>query len=79
MTRQWAFPALLLTAGCRSQRPLPELPVVDLANAQAAVRAVIDPALAAARAKPNDAALVARLGMALNAHNELAEIGRAHV
>ncbi len=56
---------------------LPELPLVNRARAQAAVREVIDPALAAARAKPTDAAAVARLGMALHAHNQLDATTRA--
>ncbi len=73
-----ALLTLILLAACRQQRPLPELPTVNLAGAQAAVRDVIDPALAAARAKPSDAATVARLGMVLHAHNQLAAATQAY-
>jgi len=50
---------------CRQNRHLPELP--EIAGAPDSVRE----ALAAARSKPNDAAIVARLGMMLHAHNQL--------
>lgn len=60
---------LALTAACRA-RALPELPAVDLDVAQ--------PALAAARVKPGDAATVARLGMILHAHHQLAGAARAY-
>lgn len=66
--------ALLLTA-CRQ---LPDLPAVELRDAQPSVRAVIEPALAAAHAQPGDAAAVARLGMALHAHNQLAAAAQAY-
>ena len=72
----WA--AILIVIGCGAKRPLPELPAVDLSGAQGAVREVIEPALAAARAAPGDAALAARLGMALHAHNQLSAAARAY-
>ncbi len=74
----YSAPALLLLAACQPKRHLPDLPTVDLAGAQTAVRQVIDPALAAARGHPHDAALVARLGMALHAHQQLAAAAQAY-
>ena len=71
MMRSLALFALLLVAACGPRRPLPDLPAVDLTGAQAGVRDVIDRALAAARAKPQDASLAAQLGMALHAHNQV--------
>jgi tetratricopeptide (TPR) repeat protein len=68
----------VLAAGCGARRPLPELPAVELDGMQAGVRGVIEPALAAARAKPEDAAVVARLGMALHAHQQLAGAAKAY-
>jgi tetratricopeptide (TPR) repeat protein len=69
VTRWAAISGLLLLTACGAK--LPELPVADLSGAQPGVREVIDSALAAARAKPDDAAVVARLGMALHAHNQI--------
>ncbi|MFN0104193.1 MAG: tetratricopeptide repeat protein [Bryobacteraceae bacterium] len=77
MTRWLALAALLLAA-CATKKPPPDLPAVDVSGMQAAVRDVIDGALTAARAKPDDAALAARLGMALHAHNQLAGAARAY-
>ena len=61
MTRWPALLALVSLAACAPKRPLPDLPATGLAAAQ--------PALAAARGNPNDAAVVARLGMTLHAYN----------
>ena len=65
-------------AACAPPRPLPSLPVLDLATSQPAVRQVIETALTAARTKPDDAVVVARLGMALHAHHQLAAAARAY-
>ena len=78
MTRGLALLASLLMAACGPKRPLPELPAVDLTGAQAGVRDVIDHALTAARAKPQDATLAAKLGMALHAHNQIAGAALAY-
>lgn len=69
--------ALGLTA-CAPPRPLPALPSVDLATSQPSVRQVIESAMTAARAKPDDAVAVARFGMALHAHHQLAAATRAY-
>lgn len=69
---------LLGAAACTDKRRLPELPRVELAGAEIPVRGVIESAYAAARATPNDAAAVARLGMSLHAHNELAGAAQAY-
>ena len=79
--RLWLARLALVTAvvtGCQRKPPLPDLPAVDLNGMQTPVREVIEPALAAARAKPDDAALVARLGMTLHAHNQLAGAAQAY-
>ena len=70
--------AALVMAACAPPRPLPSLPVLHLATSQPAVRQVIETALTDARAKPDDAAVVARLGMALHAHHQLAAAARAY-
>ena len=67
-----------LTSACQQQRPLPELPVLELGTAQKPVRKSIEAALSAARARPDDAALVARLGMTLHAHNQFAAAAKAY-
>jgi superkiller protein 3 len=77
MTRFTGLFALLFVA-CGPKAALPDLPAVNLDDAQGAVRDAIVPALAAARAKPDDAALAARLGMALHAHNQVAAAARAY-
>lgn len=77
MTRRAALSGLLLfLAACGPK--LPELPAVELPGAQAGVRNVIESALAAARAKPGDAAVVAQLGMALHAHSQNAGAAKAY-
>jgi superkiller protein 3 len=77
MTR-WLAVVAVLAAGCGARRPLPELPAVEPGAMQAGVRAVIEPALQAARARPADAAAVAELGMALHAHEQLAGAALAY-
>lgn len=78
ITRSLALIALMLLAGCQPKRALPDLPTVDLAGTQTSVREVIGASLVAARKNPNDAALVARLGMALHAHHQLAAATQAY-
>jgi len=67
---------LILLGGCGTK--LPPLPAVDLSGAQAGVRGVVEPAVAAAKARPDDAAVVARLGMALHAHGQYASAAAAY-
>ncbi len=63
------FLLTMCLAGCRSSAPLPDLPAVDFAPLQPAVRESISYALAAAQAQPRNAGTVARLGMVLHAHD----------
>jgi len=70
--------AFLVLFACGAKKTLPDLPTVDLSGVQPAVREVIEPALVAARASPDNAALAARLGMALHAHNQFAAAARAY-
>jgi tetratricopeptide (TPR) repeat protein len=69
---------LLFASSACLQRPLPDLPSVDLSSAQPAVRQAIQTALSAAQQKPNDAATVARLAMTLHAHQQNAAAARAY-
>ena len=79
MSGRWAIAALLLlTPGCRPKPTLPALPEVDLTGTRGAVREAIESAMMAARSHPNDAALVARLGMVLHAHHQMASAARAY-
>ncbi len=77
-TRLWLLLPFLLMSACQQQRQLPQLPTVDLATAQKSVRESIESALSAARAKPDDAVLVARLGMTLQAHKQFAAAAQAY-
>lgn len=65
-------------AACRGGRPLPELPSPDLAGATAPVREAIAAAGETARAHPMDAAAVARFGMVLHAHQQLAAAAQTY-
>ncbi len=82
LTPEWLragmLTALFLLAACQPKRPLPDLPAVALEDAQPAVRSVIEAALFAARAKPQDASAVAQLGMALDAHRQFAGATQAY-
>ncbi|MBI2686917.1 MAG: tetratricopeptide repeat protein [Acidobacteria bacterium] len=78
MTGRLAISAFLLLAGCAPRRPLPDLPAIEVNGMQPAVREVIEPAWNAALAKPRDAIAVAKFGMALHAHNQLAAAARAY-
>ncbi len=67
---------LLLAAACsrlpgRREAPLPELPKLALANFPPATREEIQKALGEAQAKPRDAEAAGRLGMLLQAHEQL--------
>jgi tetratricopeptide (TPR) repeat protein len=62
---------LLAFAGCGAREPLPPLPEVSTAAFAPPIRKAVDEALAAARARPEDAAAVGRLGMVLHAHQQL--------
>ena len=73
-----ALSLLLLAMSCQEQRKLPTLPIVDVASAQAGVRQAIEPAYAAAKARPDDAAVVKRLGMLLHAHSQVAAAAIAY-
>lgn len=66
-----ALAMALFLAGCRPAGPVPAMPEVSTATFLPAVREAIDPALADAKARPDDAAAVGRLGMALHAHRQL--------
>jgi tetratricopeptide (TPR) repeat protein len=59
----------VLVTGCTSQTRLPELPVVDSSKFQPRVREAIESALRKAKEQPRNAEAVARLGMALHAHD----------
>jgi MFS family permease/tetratricopeptide (TPR) repeat protein len=61
----------LFLAACRQAGPLTALPDVSTATFLPAVREAIEPALTEAKARPDDAAAVGRLGMALHAHRQL--------
>ncbi|MGH9720204.1 MAG: tetratricopeptide repeat protein [Bryobacteraceae bacterium] len=63
--------ALLLLL-CACSRSLPPLPEVSTASFLPAIRQAVETALAGARAHPNDASRVGRLGMVLHAHDQLA-------
>jgi tetratricopeptide (TPR) repeat protein len=62
--------SVLVFAGCRRAGPLPALPEVPLASFLPTVREIVEPALTKAKAHPNDADAVGRLGMALHAHQQ---------
>jgi tetratricopeptide (TPR) repeat protein len=72
MTLRSALAVGLLLAACRKQAPLPPLPEVSTASFLPAIRQAVDSAVADAKARPNDAAAVGRLGMTLHAHQQLA-------
>jgi len=61
-----------LLAGCRSAASLPPLPEVSTSSFLPAIRQAVDASLADAKARPNDAAAVGRLGMTLDAHRQFA-------
>ena len=68
--------ALAVLGGCRAN--LPDLPQVDAGRFQPGVRAAIESAQQAARAKPRDAAAVAHLGMTFHAHDQFAAAARCY-
>ena len=70
MRKALAIAGIVFFAGCRSAPRLPGLPEVATASFSPAVRKVIEPALLDARKRPDDAAAVGRLGMALHAHKQ---------
>jgi tetratricopeptide (TPR) repeat protein len=57
-------------AACGSHPPLPPLPELSTASFGPAIRQAVDRALAGAKAHPNDAGAVGRLGMVLHAHDQ---------
>jgi Tfp pilus assembly protein PilF len=61
----------LLLAACRTAPPPPPLPEISTSTFLPVIRQAIDSALNDARARPNDAAAVGRLGMTLHAHRQL--------
>ena len=71
MVLRWLCIATLLLAGC-GRPPLPPLPEVSTASFAPAIREAVNAALAEAKAKPNDAGAVGRLGMVLDAHGQRA-------
>jgi tetratricopeptide (TPR) repeat protein len=66
-----ALAILLFLAGCRPAEPLPPLPKVSTNSFLPAIRQELEQALADARARPDDAAAVGRLGMVLHAHDQI--------
>jgi tetratricopeptide (TPR) repeat protein len=62
---------ILVLTGCRSGEAPPPLPDVATASFLPAIRQSIEAAVADAKANPNDAAAVGRLGMVLHAHQQL--------
>src|SRR2546426_4140872 len=62
---------LLFIAACRSPEPLPPLPDISTASFLPAIRQAVDAALTDAKAHPNDATAVGRLGMVIHAHQQL--------
>ncbi len=78
MSWRRALALVALLAGCGPSRALPELPAVELTGTQAAVREALEGALAAARARPDEATAVVRLGMVLQAHSQMAGAARAY-
>jgi hypothetical protein len=62
--------ALVILAACRSHAPLPPLPEISTSSFLPAIRAEVDSAIARAKAHPNDASAVVRLGMVLHSHQQ---------
>lgn len=69
MRRPLVFSAALMLACC-GRPALPPLPEIDSSRFQPSVRAVVEKAALEAKAKPEDAVAVERLGMALHAHSQ---------
>jgi tetratricopeptide (TPR) repeat protein len=61
---------LIFSVAC-SRQNVPPLPAITTTEFQPAVRQAVDEAYRQAKAKPDDAAAVGRLGMVLHAHNQL--------
>src|ERR1700730_10717022 len=70
MLHRNAVAIVLLLNGCHSAGPLPALPEISTPSFLSAIRPEVEAALAAARARPDDAAGAGRLGMVLQAHNQ---------
>jgi len=73
-----AMSLLLCLIACRPSAPLPAVPEISTATFLPAVREAVDSALADAKARPNDAAAVGRLGMVLHAHRQLEAARRCY-
>jgi tetratricopeptide (TPR) repeat protein len=63
--------AVFLLAACGTREPLPPLPDIVTTTFLPAVGKAVQEAMADARAHPEDAAAVGRLGMVLHAHSQL--------
>src|SRR5690242_17329509 len=61
---------VLALAGCRARTNLPPLPDVSTRSFAPVIRNAIDAAFSEARAHPDDAGAVGRLGMVLHAHGQ---------
>ena len=61
----------MVLTGCRSAEAPPPLPEVSTASFLPAIRQSIEAAVADAKANPDNAAAVGRLGMVLHAHQQL--------
>ena len=71
MQRSAFLAVTVLLAACGSREPLPPLPAIDTSSFSTAIRNLVDPALANAKAKPTDPEAVGRLGMVLQAHDQI--------
>ena len=66
-----AITGILILSSCRSHSGLPALPEVSTASFLPAIRSEVDAAMKDARARPDDASAVGRLGMVLHAHQQV--------
>jgi tetratricopeptide (TPR) repeat protein len=78
MLHRYAVAIVVLLNGCRSAGPPPALPEISTASFLPAIRQEVEAALAAAKARPGDAAAAGRLGMVLQAHNQFEAARRCY-
>ncbi len=78
MLHRNAVAIVLLLNGCHSAGPLPAVPELSTASFLPAIRQEVEAALAAAKARPGDAAATGRLGMVLQAHNQFETARRCY-
>jgi tetratricopeptide (TPR) repeat protein len=69
---------ILVCIGCRSIESPPTLPDVSTTSFLPAIRQTVETAVADAKAQPDNAAAVGRLGMVLHAHQQLGSARRCY-